>query len=126
MPRSELITAASAVPELAAGRLQAIAVSAPARLTGPYAATPTWGEQGIDCVVGSWRGVSGPAGLGAEPAAFWEGLLAAATRTAEWQADLARHFWTDIGLYGTALRDHLGRERADTQALLDDLGLIPR
>ena len=55
------ITAASAVPELEAGVLRAIAISSPARLSGPYASTPTWDEQGADCVIGSWRGVSGRA-----------------------------------------------------------------
>jgi putative tricarboxylic transport membrane protein len=120
------ITAASAVPELEAGRLTSIAISAPARIGGPYAATPTWGEQGVDCVVGSWRGVSGPAGLPAAATAFWTELLAAATRTSEWQADLARHFWTDVGLYGARLADHLQRERAETRTLLGELGLTAR
>src|SRR3981189_1026259 len=44
------ITAASAVPELDAGRLRTIGISAPARLPGPYAAAPTWREPGGGCV----------------------------------------------------------------------------
>src|SRR5258706_99511 len=73
------ITAASAVPELDAGRLITIGISAPTRLPGPYAGAPTWREQGVDCVVGSWRGVSGAPGLDAAQVAFWQGVLAAAT-----------------------------------------------
>ena len=38
------ITAASVIPELAAGRLRTIAVSSPARLSGPFASAPTWIE----------------------------------------------------------------------------------
>ena len=119
------ITAASAVPELDAGVLRAIAISSPARLSGPYASTPTWEEQGADCVVGSWRGVSGPPGLDASQVAFWEATLRAATRTEEWRTDLARHFWTEMYLDGAKLRDFLARERADTRVILGGLGLLP-
>ncbi len=118
------ITAASAVPELDAGVLRAIAISSPARLAGPYASTPTWKEQGADCVVGSWRGVSGPPGLDASQVAFWKATLRAATRTEEWRTDLARHFWTEMYLDGTKLRDFLARERADTRLTLGGLGLL--
>jgi putative tricarboxylic transport membrane protein len=58
-----VITATSAVPELQSGALRAIAVSAPARMSGPFAGVPTWGETGIDCVVGTWRGVIGTRGM---------------------------------------------------------------
>ena len=57
------VTAASVLAELAAGRVRVLAISAPARLAGPFASVPTWSELGIDCVIGAWRGVSGPAGL---------------------------------------------------------------
>jgi putative tricarboxylic transport membrane protein len=118
------ITAASAVPELEAGELRAVAVSSPARLPGPYAAAPTWSEQGVDCVVASWRGASGPPALGRAQIAFWEATLAAATRTSEWKSDLDRHFWTEMYLDGAELRDHLARERADMRAVLGELGLL--
>ena len=118
------ITAASSVPEIAAGRLRTVAISSPARLPGVYADAPTWTEHGVDCVIGSWRGLSGPAGLTAGPIAFWESLLARATATAQWQADLARHFWTPIYLDGAALREHLARERSEMRAVLAGLGLL--
>ena len=118
------ITAASAVPELEAGRLGTIGVSSPARLPGPYAAAPTWTEQSVDCVVGSWRGASGPPGLGPAQMSFWQAVLAAATRTAEWKADLARHFWTEMYLDGGELRDYLNRERSEMRAVLSELGLL--
>ena len=120
------ITAASAVPELAAGRLRAIAVSSPTPLPGPYAAAPTWTEQTVDCVIGSWRGASGPPGLGAAQIAFWQATLAAATRTAEWKSDLERHLWTEMYLGGVELREHLERERTDMRAVLGELGLLAR
>jgi putative tricarboxylic transport membrane protein len=118
------ITAASAVPELDAGRLATIGISSPARLPGPYAAAPTWREQGVDCVVGSWRGASGPPGLEPAQIAFWQTVLAGATRTAQWRSDLARHFWTEMYLDGAQLRDYLKRERIDMRAVLGELGLL--
>ena len=75
-------------------------------------------------MVGSWRGASGPPGLGASQVAFWEGVLSAATRTAEWRSDLGRHFWTEMPLDGVALRDYLSRERGEMRAILSGLGLL--
>ena len=123
------VTAASPVPEIAAGRLRSIGISSPARLPGVYAEVPTWGEQvwggrAVDCVVGSWRGVSGPAGLDPIQVAFWQALLSAATATAEWRSELARHFWTEMLLAGATLRDYLGRERGEMRAVLGGLGLL--
>jgi putative tricarboxylic transport membrane protein len=118
------ITAASAVPELEAGRLRTIGISSPARLGGPYASAPTWLEQGVDCVIGSWRGASGPPGLDGAPIAFWQSLLAAAVRTPQWRDDLARLFWTAMYLDGAELRGYLTRERAEMKSMLGRLGLL--
>jgi putative tricarboxylic transport membrane protein len=118
------ITAASAVPELEAGVLRAIGISSPARLPGPYAEVSTWSEQGVDCVIGSWRGASGPPGLSAAEIAFWQATLAVATRTAQWHRDLERHFWTAMYLDGAELCAYLERERTDMRAVLGELGLL--
>lgn len=120
------ITAASAVPELDSGILRAIAISSPTRLAAPYASAPTWREQGVDCLIGSWRGVSGTPGLDAAQVAFWQATLARATRTDSWQTDLARLFWTEMYLDGPALREFLARERTEMRAVLDGLGLLSR
>jgi putative tricarboxylic transport membrane protein len=118
------VTAASAAKELEAGKMRALAVSAPERLPGTFAKTPTWREQSVDCVIGSWRGVTGARGITADHIAFWEKILEAATATDEWKAELVRHCWTPMPLYGGALWDHLERERAETRAVLEELGLL--
>ena len=120
-----VVTAASAVPEIEAGRLRTIAISSPTRLPGPYAAASTWTEQGVDCVVGSWRGASGPPGLDERKISFWEGVLSAAVQTPEWKADCTRHFWTAMHLDGAKLRDYLRRERSEMGDMLGELGLLP-
>jgi putative tricarboxylic transport membrane protein len=118
------ITAASAVKELAAGTVRALAVSAPGRLSGLYEQTPTWVEQSVDCVIGAWRGVTGARGLTAAQVEFWESVLAAAVASAEWDAELARHYWTGMYLDGTRLREHLRREDAEMRRVLGELGLL--
>jgi alkylhydroperoxidase family enzyme len=97
------ITAASPLPELEARRLTAIGISSAARLGGPFTDVPTWTEQGVDCVVGSWRGVSGAEGLDAAQCEFWEHALKAAVATSEWQAALGRNFWTPMVLTGAQI-----------------------
>ena len=117
------VTAASAVRELAAGTLRPVAVSAPDRLSGLYAQTPTWREQSVDCVMGAWRGVTGPRGLAPAHVAGWERLLEAAIRTAAWQAELERHYWTPLYVAGATLADQLAREQREFAQTLAALGL---
>lgn len=118
------VTAASAVRELTAGTMRALAVSAPQRLAGLYARTPTWIEQSVDCEVGAWRGVSGARGITPLQIAFWERTLTAAVATDAWREDLARLYWTPSYLVGAALREQLGHERAEMEVMLADLGLL--
>jgi putative tricarboxylic transport membrane protein len=118
------VTAASAVPELAAGAMRTLAVSAPERLSGLFERAPTWMEQGIDCVIGAWRGVNGASGLAPEQIAYWDDILMAATSSAEWNAELAQYNWTRMYLGGAGLREYLRRERAQLSAGLAELGML--
>lgn len=118
------VTAASVLKELAAGRVRVLGISSPARLAGAFADAPTWQEQGADCVIGAWRGVSGPAGLAPEAVAFWRNALRAAVQQPAWQAELARLSWSPAYHDGEALRALLERESAETAAVLATLGLL--
>lgn len=118
------VTAASVLAELAAGRLRVLAVSAPARLSAPFAQVPTWQEQGIDCVIGAWRGVSGPAGLAPAQVKFWEGVIKVATTQPVWQTELARLNWSPMLRDGAGLRAYLDTERAEFVTVLGELGLL--
>jgi putative tricarboxylic transport membrane protein len=118
------VTAASVLKELAAGRVRLLAISAPERLAGPFADIPTWAEHSVDCVVGAWRGVTGPSGLGRAEVTFWERLLADVTKDARWQGALARHCWSPMVLDGAALHAYLAQEQDEMHALLGELGLL--
>jgi putative tricarboxylic transport membrane protein len=118
------VTAASVLKGLEAGRMRLLAISAPERLAPPFAETPTWIEQSVDCVVGAWRGVTGPPGLDGAQVAFWERLLTRVVSDERWQAALARHCWSAMHLDGRELRAYLAQERSDMRELLDELGLL--
>ena len=117
------ITAVSAAPELAAGRLRALAVSAPQRLGDLYAGTPVWKELGVDCVIGTWRGVIGAAGLDAAQIAWWEQALGRVAASTAWQEELRRQYWLDTWAGSAATRELLDRERGMLGGLLAGLGL---
>jgi putative tricarboxylic transport membrane protein len=120
-----VITATSAVPELTSGVLRAMAVSAPGRMSGPFAQVPTWGENAIDCVVGTWRGVIGTSSMTAPQIAFWEQALLAAVRGDAWRAELTRHHWVDTYLGAAATSDFLLGELGTMKSALCALGLLP-
>ena len=120
-----VITAVSAVPELTAGTLRTVTLSAPEQLGGVFKGVPTLIESGVDCKVGMWRGLIAAPGIAGGEASFWERTLAAATVTAEWRAELAKKYWANTFLSGQDERAFLDEELAITTNALGDLGLLP-
>jgi putative tricarboxylic transport membrane protein len=119
-----VITAASTVPELQSGEVRAIAVSSAERLPGVFASTPTWKEQGVDSVMGAWRGAGGAVGLTAEQMKYWQGVLSKAVATKEWKDEADRFFWTDMYTDGDKLTAYLKREYDEMKEVLGALGLL--
>lgn len=118
-----VVGAVNSVAHVESGRMRVLAVAAPKRLPGPLANVPTWKEQGVDMVSGSWRGIFGPKGLTPAQVAYWEGALKKLTETPEWKSDLEKNYWTDEFLVGAALKKMLDQDFIDTKAVLTDLGL---
>ena len=118
------ISAASAVPELTAGTLRPLAVSATERLSGLYAQAPTWIEQGVDCTIGAWRGINGARDLSGAKILFWDEVLTAATASSHWQQEIVRNYWSPMYVGSAELRDRLPRERAHRSSVLKELGLL--
>ena len=119
-----VITAVSAVPELTAGTLRTVTLSAPEQLGGVFKGVPTLIESGVDCKVGMWRGLIAAPGISPGEASFWERTLAAATATAEWRAELAKKYWANTFLSGEDERAFLDEELTVTASALGDLGLL--
>jgi putative tricarboxylic transport membrane protein len=119
-----VITAVSAVPELTAGTLRTLTLSAPARLGGLFADVPTLLEGGVNCKVGMWRGIIAAGGIRPDEIAFWEAALGAATATAEWRAELDKKYWANTYMAGADERAFLDEEREVMTEALTDLGLL--
>lgn len=101
-------TWANLIEPMQAGQLRVIATTAPERVPGPFAEVPTWKENGIDVVIGTWRAVFGPPDMTPEQIAFWDKALAGLSENAEWQQSAEED--------GAALEY---RNSADTRAFMD-------
>ncbi len=119
-----VVTAASVLAALKNRQLRVIGMTAPERLAGAFADAPTWKEQGVNCVIGAWRGATGPARLGAPEIAFWQRVLKGATGQPIWREELSRLSWSPMVHLGAALQAYLAQERAEFVAVLGELGLL--
>ena len=115
--------ATNAAGHMAAGKLRVLGVSSGQRLPGPMAVVPTWKEQGVDLVYGSWRCVVGPKGLTPEQVAFWENALSKVVESADWKAELERNYWGDFFMTGADLRKTIESEYKAMKGVLVELGL---
>jgi putative tricarboxylic transport membrane protein len=106
-----------------AGRLRVLGVSSAQRLPGLMANIPTWKEQGVDLVYGSWRSIVGPKGISPEQVTFWENALRKVVENADWKAELERNYWGDFFRTGAELRGTIDREYKAMKEVLVDLGL---
>ncbi len=118
-----VVGATNTTAHVASGRMRVVAVAAPQRLSGPLADVPTWREQGVNMVSGSWRGIFAPKGLTPPQVAYWENALLKITKTAEWKSDVEKNYWTDEFVAGAKLKKMLEEEYAETKTVLADLGL---
>ncbi len=110
-------------PQLASGKLRAIAIAAPKRLGGSQSNIPTWKEQGVDVVEGNWRGIVGPKDLGEAEVAFWSSKLAEAVKDDEWVANLERNHWDADFITGAEAKHFLDSHYEELQSTLANLKL---
>ena len=75
-------------------------------------------------MIGSWRGVTGSAGLTPAQVNFWTGIIKTATQNPVWQAELARLSWSPQFQDGAVLHVYLAQERAEFVTVLGELGLL--
>ena len=77
-----------------------------------------------DCIIGAWRGITGPAGITPAQVAYWADVLKAVTQQPIWREELSRFSWSSMFKDGSVLREYLENERAEFVAMLDELGLL--
>jgi putative tricarboxylic transport membrane protein len=105
--------------QIKAGRMRALAVSSPQPIDG----IPTLREQGIDVVLGNWRGVFGAPGI---TPAQRDGLVAAvktATESPTWKESLAKFGWEPWYLGGDDYKRFLDEDIRRVGAIIESLGL---
>lgn len=107
--------------QIKAGKIRALAVSAPSRMPGID--TPTLKEQGIDVVLGNWRGVFGAPGISADQQKALIGLLEKMLAGPTWKAEVEKKGWTQSFLSGAEFGKFIAEETARIGAILGELDL---
>jgi putative tricarboxylic transport membrane protein len=117
-------TPSSVVRMVQAGQVRALAILAPRRIGGPYAATPTWTELGYKAVMDTWRGVIGARGLTPAQVAWWDGVLARVAASPVWKEALEQNTWEANHLTSAQTRRQFEEGYVEFRTLLGDLGLL--
>ena len=118
-----ITTAGLLAAQAPSGKLRVIAVAARERLGGALAQAPTWREQGIDVVFGSWRALMGARGITAEQVAYWEALAGRVSAQDEWAQELAQNGLAPFFFGSEDTRKYLQAQDAQLRAVLQDLGM---
>ncbi len=105
--------------QIKAGRMRALAVSAPTRIDD----IPTLKEQGIDVVLGNWRGVFGAPGISTVQRDALVAAVKAATDSPVWKDSLAKFGWEPWFLGGDQYKAFLDEDTKRISAIIDSLGL---
>jgi len=106
--------------QVKAGRMRALATTGETR-SDP--AIPTLKESGVDVVISNWRGVFAPPGIRPDARAKLVALMTEIHATPAWKEILSTRGWGDAFLTGDAFAAFLERDRAQTEAVLKEIGL---
>jgi len=113
----------SAIGQIKAGTVRAIAIGDTQRMTGVMANVPTLREQGVDVSLSNWRAIIGPKGLTPAQITYWENVLARVVATEEWKKELEEQNWDGRFLRSKEFTQYMEKEYAATKAVLTDLGM---
>jgi putative tricarboxylic transport membrane protein len=105
-----------------AGKMKGIGVTSETRLKGIN--IPTLKEQGINVVIGNWRGVYAPPGITAEQRKALTDLVVAATKHKSWAEALEKNNWTPALLAGKAFEEFVDADFAGLRATMVKAGMI--
>jgi putative tricarboxylic transport membrane protein len=109
-------------PHIEAGKMRAIAVTSDTRLKG--IAVPTLKEQGVNVVIGNWRGVYGAANITDAQRKALVDMIVKATRSKAWAEALEKNNWTPALLTGKEFEDFVDRDFASLRATMVKSGMI--
>ena len=104
------------------GKMRALAVTSETRLKGID--VPTLKEQGINVVIGNWRGVYGAPGINAEQRKVLTEMVVKATKTKAWAEALEKNNWTSALMTGPAFDKFVDDEFASLRVIMVKSGMI--
>ena len=104
------------------GKMKAIAVTSDKRLKGID--VPTMKEQGINVVLGNWRGVYGAPGISAEQRKVLTEMVLKATKTKAWTDALEKNGWTPAVMAGAEFEKFVDDEFASLRAVMVKSGMV--
>ncbi len=106
------------------GDIRVIAVLAPERLAGDFAAFPTAREQGIDVIGANWRGFYAPGGMSDEAYAYWVDSIGAVYASEEWKQTMAQSGLAPLDLQGAAFEAFVAESVKEIADLSREIGLL--
>ena len=101
------------------GRMRALAVSGPRQEEG----IASLKEQGIDVVLGNWRGVFGAPGINTAQRDALVGAVKTATESSAWKETIAKLGWDPVFLGGDQYKAFVEEDTRRVAGILDSLGL---
>jgi putative tricarboxylic transport membrane protein len=107
---------------ISTGKMRAIGVTSEKRLKGID--VPTLKEQGINVVIGNWRGVYGAPGITPEQRKALIELIVKATKTKSWAESLEKNGWTPALMAGADFEKFVDDEFASLRAVMAKSGMI--
>lgn len=117
------VSAANFLEQFKAGKLRLVAICSPRRLGGALAAIPTWKEQGINVVFGTWRGVIGPTGMNEAQIAYWEEKFTELVQSVEWKKELENNLFVDTFMKSKESKKYLEGQYNELKDVLINLGV---
>ena len=107
---------------IATGKMTALAVTSDVRLKGVN--IPTLKEQGINVVLGNWRGVYGAPGITQDQRDALTQMVLKALRTPSWKESLEKNNWTPAVLSGPAFDKFVDDDFASLRATMVKSGMV--
>jgi putative tricarboxylic transport membrane protein len=104
------------------GKMRAIGVTSDKRIKGIE--VPTLKEQGINVVIGNWRGVYGAAGITPDQRKALTELVVKATKSKAWAESLEKNGWTSALMTGPEFDKFVDEEFAGLRAIMAKSGMI--
>ncbi len=110
--------------QIAAGKLRALAISAPKRLEGVN--VPTLKEQGIDVEFVNWRGLMAAPGISEAQRQALVKAVADMVKSAGWKATVDKNEWLDLYMGGDEFKAYVEAEQKSVLRTVTDLGLVKK